>query len=295
MSSLQAKITLRVLRLRAYCWAQGSIPEQRARLKRLTALLPTPKDISITRVDAAGVPAELIHPNSARNGIILYLHGGAYTLGSPRVHREFLARLAKTCQRQVLALDYRLAPEHPFPAALEDCLSAWGWLLLQGFAPEEIAFAGDSAGGGLAASALIALRDGQRALPACAVCLSPWLDLSILPVKTSVQDPVLNQEILDTCAMDYAGLHDPTNPLISPLMADLHGLPPINIQVGEHEILLEQSRQFLEKARQAGVEINLECWQGMFHVFQMVPILPESKRSLEKVAAFLDEKLGGSS
>jgi acetyl esterase/lipase len=131
------------------------------------------------------VRAELIVPSGSRRGIILYLHGGAYALGSPRMHREFLSRLAKTCRRQVLSLDYRLAPEHPFPAAQEDCLSAYDWLLSQGFAPSEIALAGDSAGGGLAAAALLALRDGQKALPACAVLISPWLDLSALPAETA--------------------------------------------------------------------------------------------------------------
>jgi acetyl esterase/lipase len=290
VSSLQAKVTLKILQLSAYGWAKGSIPEQRARLERLTALLRIPKDVSITPANAAGVRTELIVPSGARRGIILYLHGGAYALGSPRMHREFLTRLAKTCRRQVLSLDYRLAPEHPFPAALEDCLSAYDWLLSRGFAPSEIALAGDSAGGGLSAAALLALRDLRRELPACAVCISPWLDLSAVAVKTGVQDPVLNQEILDTYAKAYAGENNPANPLISPLLADLRGLP-INIQAGEHEILLEQSRQFLEKARQAGVELRLDCWPGMFHVFQMVPILPESRRSLKKIAAFLDEKI----
>jgi len=290
VTSIQAKVVLKALQVNAYCWAKGSIPEQRTRLERLTALLWIPKDVRITPVDAFGVPAELIVPSSARKGIILYLHGGAYALGSPRMHREFLSRLAKTCRRQVLSLDYRLAPEHPFPAALEDCLSAYDWLLSQGFAPSEIALAGDSAGGGLAAAALVALRDLHRELPACAVCISPWLDLSALPVKTAPGDPVLNQEVLDTYAKAYAGDNDPANPLISPLLADLRGLPPINIQASEHEILLEQSKQFEEKARQAGVEIRLDCWPGMFHVFQMVPILPESRRSLEKIAAFLDGK-----
>ncbi len=289
MTSIQARVVLKALQVNAYCWAKGSIPEQRTRLEKLTALLWIPKDVSITPVNAAGVPAELIVPSGARRGIILYLHGGAYALGSPRMHREFLTRLAKTSRRQVLSLDYHLAPEHPFPAALEDCLSAYDWLLSQGFAPSEIALAGDSAGGGLAAAALVALRDLHRELPACAVCISPWLDLSALPVKTAPGDPVLNQEILDTYAKAYTGENNPANPLISPLLADLRGLPPINIQAGEHEILLEQSRQFLEKARQAGVEIRLDCWPGMFHVFQMVPILPESRRSLEKIAAFLDE------
>ncbi len=291
MTSIQAKVVLKALQVNAYCWAKGSIPEQRTRLEKLTALLWIPKDVSITPVNAAGVPAELIVPSGAMRGVILYLHGGAYALGSPRMHREFLARMAKACRRQVLSLDYHLAPEHPFPAALEDCLTAYDWLLSQGFAPSEIALAGDSAGGGLAAAALVTLRDEQKAMPACAVLISPWLDLSALPAETGVQDPVLNQVILDTYAKAYAGDNDPANPLISPLLADLRGLLPINIQAGEHEILLEQSKQFEEKARQAGVEIRLDCWPGMFHVFQMVSILPESRRSLKKIAAFLDEKI----
>ncbi|MEL7644868.1 MAG: alpha/beta hydrolase [Anaerolineaceae bacterium] len=295
MSSFQAKITLKILQLHPYSWAEGTIPEQRARLERLTAFLRIPKRVRVTPVDAAGVPAERISTRETRKGIILYLHGGAYALGSPDVHREFLARLSRACRMQVLALNYRLAPEHPFPAALEDCLSAWGWLLSQGFSPAEIALAGDSAGGGLAAAALLALRELRKELPSCAVLLSPWLDLSTSPGQSAARDPVLNPNLLDGYSNAYAAENDPVNPLISPLLADLGGLPPINIQVGEHEILLEQSRQFVQKAEQAGVEISLECWPGLFHVFQMVPILPESKHSLEKIAAFLDEKISANS
>ncbi len=291
MPSIQAKITLKILQFQDFGWSKGSLAEQRLRLEKFTRFLRTTRGVTLSDMDVNGIRAKLFDVAKAKPGIILYLHGGAYALGSVNVHRNFLARLAKACQMKVLAIDYRLAPEHPFPAALVDALSAYQWLLSQGYEPAEIVIAGDSAGGGLAIAALISLRDDSLPLPACAVCISPWVNLACMQEKNrNNNDPLLNPTILEVYSRYYAGESDAANPLISPVFADLHGLPPMLIQVGTNEILLDQVEEFCEKARQANVKIALGSWQGMFHVFQIFPILPETKLSLQNIAQFIAKK-----
>ncbi len=293
MSSIQAKTILKILQLQAFSWAKGSIAEQRSRQEQSTRFFKIPKDVNITSTSADGVRGELIDVPNSKNGIMLYLHGGAYAVGSAKVHREFLTRLVKACQIKVLAIDYRLAPEHPFPAALEDSLTAYKWLFSQGYDPSNIVIAGDSAGGGLAIAVLISLRDRRIPLPACAVCISPWLNLSYTrEMNNNNNDPILNPAILGVFSRHYAGSTDAANPLISPFFANLQGLPPMLIQVGANEILFDEIEQFYEKAHQANVEIVLDCWQGMFHVFQIIPIIPETKLSLEKISNFIANKMG---
>ncbi|HWQ05055.1 MAG TPA: alpha/beta hydrolase [Longilinea sp.] len=292
MSSIQAKIMLKILQFQPFSWAKGSLEDQRSWQEKSTRFFKIPNDVIIKTLSVDGIRAELIDVEGSGNGIILYLHGGAYAVGSVNVHREFLARLAKSCQMKVLAIDYRLAPEHPFPAALEDSLAAYHWLLSQGYDPSNIVIAGDSAGGGLAIATLISLRDGKLPLPACALCISPWLDLSSTPEEiNNNNDPLLNPKILGIYSRYYAGHTDAANPLISPIFADLQGLPPMIIQAGTNEILLDEIQQFYKKACQAGIEIILDCWQGMFHVFQIIPVLPETKLSLEKIANFIVNKI----
>jgi len=292
MASVQAKIALRILQLRPFNWATGSLAEQRSRLETLSRFFSTPKDVSVSELSANGVQAALFDLANSKPGIILYLHGGAYAVGSVTSHRKFLARLAKACQMKVLAIDYRLAPEHPFPAALQDALAAYQCLFSKGYDPSNIVIAGDSAGGGLAIAALISLRDGKLPLPACAVCISPWVNLSGAEKKSNNNhDPLLNPAILNLYARYYIGQADASNPLISPVFADLEGLPPMLIQAGTNEILLSQIEEFYEKARQASVEITLDRWQGMFHVFQIIPILPEARLSLKKIANFIMNKI----
>ena len=292
MTSIQAKITLKVMQLQAFNWAKGSIVAQRARQEKLARIFKIPADVNVEKISVDGIPAELINVENPGKGIILYLHGGAYAVGSAYVHREYLSRLAKACRCKVLAIDYRLAPEHSFPAALEDALRTYDWLIAQGYDPVNIMIAGDSAGGGLAIATLVSLRDGKKPLPACAVCISPWLNLSHTSSKANNNnDPILNPELLGVYSRYYAGHTDPADPLISPIFADLKGLPPILIHAGTNEILLDQIKQFHEKARQAGVEVAIELWDGLFHVFQIVPILPETKLSLEKIAGFVDSKI----
>lgn len=295
MASIQAKIVAKALGFQDFDWAKGTIAEQRAKQEKTARLFKISEDVSVEKRNINGIPAEFISAAGSKPGVILYLHGGAYALGSVSVHREFLSRLAKASQIKVLAIDYRLAPEHPFPDALEDTLSAYHWLISQGHDPATIVIAGDSAGGGLALAALLSLRDSNAPLPACAVCLSPWLNLSYTrETGNNNNDPVLNPAILSTFAHLYAGQADPCSPLISPLFADLHGLPPMLIQAGTNEILIDEIEQLCEKARQSGVAVELDRWPGLFHVFQIVPILPETKRSLEKIAHFIGRKIGHS-
>jgi len=292
MSSFQARIMLKILQLQAFGWAKGSISEQRSRQEKSTGFFKIPKDVIVTNLNVDGVPAELLDVESSKKGIILYLHGGAFALGSVKVHREFLTRLVKACQIKVLAIDYRLAPEHPFPAALEDSLTAYHWLISQGYDPLNIVIAGDSAGGGLVIGTLISLRDHKIPLPVCAVCISPWLNLSYTcENNNNNNDPILNPAILRIFSSYYAGHTDATNPLISPIFANLLGLPPMLIQVGTNEILLDEVRQFHEKALLAGIDIVLDCWQGLFHVFQIIPVIPETKLSIEKIGKFIVNKI----
>lgn len=291
MASLQAKIIQKTLQLQPFSWAKGSITEQRARQEKLANLFRLSKDVIIERLSINGIPAELFDINNSREGVILYLHGGAYSVGSINVHREYLSRLASACRVKVLAIDYRLAPEHPFPSAMEDAMSAYDWLIDQGFNPSKIVLGGDSAGGGLAIAVLVSLLQGQKPLPSSAVCISPWVDLTFTSKKVNNNnDPILNPEILSVFAQQYAAQTAKNHPLISPIFADLRGLPPVLIHAGTNEILLDQIMEFAERARQADVEVELELWQGLFHVFQIIPILPESKLSLEKIAVFVDKE-----
>ncbi len=234
----------------------------------------------------------LLHPT--KKGVILYLHGGAYALGSINVHREYLSRLAIETRRRVFAINYRLAPEHPFPAALEDSLKAYHWLLSQGYDSSEIAIAGDSAGGGLALSTLVALRDASEPLPACAVVISPWVDLTLSgnSIHQNAQnDPILSPKILESFANIYVADNKTHNPLISPLFADLNGLPPLLIHVGTNEILLDDAHRILKKALLAGVKAKLETWEGLFHVFQIIGFIPETELSLKHLSQFIVEHI----
>ncbi|RAQ95576.1 alpha/beta hydrolase [Thermogemmatispora tikiterensis] len=247
-------------------------------------------------VSAGGVPAEwVLPPGKRRRGTVLFLHGGAFVMGSPRSHRGLVARIAAAAQLQALAIDYRLAPEHPFPAALEDTLTAYRWLLREHCPASEAVLIGDSAGGNLVLAALLALRAAGEALPAAAVCLSPAtaLDGKGESLRTHAgRDPVLRVETVGPLVAAYVGNHDPTEPLLSPLYADLHGLPPLLLQVGSDEILLSDVVAFAERARQAGVAVELEIWEGMWHVWQIgAPWMPEATHAIQHIGAFIQRQL----
>jgi len=275
---------------------KGTIAEQRARMDRSARFFRLPADVKTRRVAADGVAAEWIESPGAGEGVLLYLHGGAYALGSVSSHREMIARLVKATGCNALAINYRLAPEAPYPAALEDSLKAYAWLLAGEQDPARIIVAGDSAGGGLAIATLLALRDEGKPLPAGAVCFSPWLDLTASGdsvTRNAGVDPVLTARVLREYAALYAGSHSTSEVLISPLFADLTGLPPLYLQAGSHEILLDDAARFYRKAQQAGVDTRLDVWDGMFHVFQLIPMLPQSKAALKSVGEFVTSVFSG--
>lgn len=240
----------------------------------------------IERIDHLKV--EWIIPDKPA-GTILYLHGGAYTLGSIKTHRSLASMLANHTQMQVLLPEYRLAPEAPFPAGLEDAAAAYRWLLKNGISADELIIAGDSAGGGLALATLLQLRDTDRRLPAGAVLLSPWTDLTMSGKSARSKahlDFILNCKHLTRMAQLYAGGQDLHHPLISPVFADLSDLPPILIQVGTDEILLDDATRLAGRAEKDGCEITLEIFDGMFHAFHMFPFIRETRQAFQSIAIF---------
>lgn len=269
--------------------------EMRAGFERLWDQFVPPPDVTYEPANAGGVRAEWIKPQNARpEQAILYLHGGGYVFGS--IHREMVARMAKTTDRAALLLDYRLAPEHPFPAAVEDALAAYRWLCASGAARRGLIVAGDSAGGGLVVSTLVAAR--YRGLPraAAGVCLSPWTDLALTGgtlESKAVDDPIVSKPLLEQLAGWYLAGADPKAPLASPLYADLTGLPPLLIQVGTAETLLDDARRLAERARAAGVEVTLHEYEGMPHVWQFFgSFLPEARAACDEIGAFVKQHLG---
>lgn len=269
----------------------------RRRIERLAARPPTSREVQVIPVDAGGVPSEWLIPRDAvQDCALLYIHGGAWFMGSSRTHRPFASRLAHASRMRTLSINYRLAPEHPFPEGLEDCISAYDWLLQSGIAPEKIVAAGDSAGGNLTLALLVALRDAGKPLPAGAVGLSPATDLSPAGEWERAgerDDPFFSNMGPNTIIEDYTGGKDPCEPLISPIHADLSGLPPILLHVGENEMLLDCVVRFAERAANAGVDVTLKMWPGMFHVFHMFdPFLPEAKRANRQIVEFMAARTG---
>jgi monoterpene epsilon-lactone hydrolase len=272
----------------------ATIPEQRAAMAAMADGSLPPEGIVVEPVSLGGRPAEWITPDGgAGGGLVLYLHGGGYCIGSLDSHRDLAGRIAVASGCTVVTVDYRLAPEHPFPAALDDAVAAYVDLLALGVEPGGLAIAGDSAGGGLTVAALLALRALDVPLPAAAVCLSPWADLTqSAPAfeHLAALDPMVSKSGLDLMAASYLGATDPRTELASPLFAeDLAGLPPILIEVGQHEVLLDDSTRLAERLDAAGVQVGLTVWPEMIHVFQAFPgsLIPESDQSIAAVGAFL--------
>jgi acetyl esterase/lipase len=243
------------------------------------------------------VPAEWIcAPGIQDDRVLLYFHGGGYVIGSMRTHRVMLSRISRATGVKVLGLDYRLAPESPFPAPVEDALSAYRWLLGNGYSPRNIALGGDSAGGGLVVAALVAMRYMGEPLPAAGVCLSPWIDMEATGASftTNAQvDPSVSKERIVNIARVYLAGKNPRAPLASPMYADLHGLPPLLVQVGSIETLLDDAKTLTERAQAAGVEVTLEVWEDMPHVWQhYAPILPEGQQAVAGIGDFLRKHVG---
>jgi acetyl esterase/lipase len=278
---------------------RGDVPDiatARARLETAAALFQRPPDVRYEPVEAGGVRAELVTAPDADPGrTLVYFHGGAYTAGSIGSHRALATELSRVCGLRVLNVDYRLAPERPHPAAVEDAVAAARFLWKQGVAPERTAFAGDSAGGGLTVAALVALRDAGDPLPGAGVCLSPWTDLTLTRGShrsRAALDPMCRVPALALSRDAYAAGRDAAAPTVSPLFASLAGLPPLLIQVGTAEILLDDATELAANAKRDGVDVTLEVWDEMIHVFQaFFPLLTEGRQAIEKIAAFLRARL----
>ena len=265
--------------------------ERRAQYERAERVFPTPADVKVERVSAPAAPAEWLRPPAATPGrVVLYLHGGGYVIGSPRSHRHLAAAIAGAAAANALLLDDRLAPEHPYPAAVEDATAAYRWLLAQGIAPGSVVIAGDSAGGGLTVATLLALREARVPLPAAGVCISPWVDLTCSGgsyVTKAAADPIVGRAGVEQMARAYLGSTAPREPLASPLFADLRGLPPLLIHVGSEEVLLDDSVQLAERARAAGVDTTLEVYERMIHVWHwFLPMLDEAQTAVEAIGRF---------
>lgn len=248
-------------------------------------------EVTITPVKAGRTRAEWVEPGEVQeHRVILYLHGGGYVAGSPETHRSIVARLCEASAARGLVVDYRLAPEHKFPAAVEDALDAYQWLLGQGVDPKGIAIAGDASGGGLAIATCMALRDAQAPMPAAVVAMSPWSDLAMTSWSTLTlrkEDAALSMTLLALQARHYLQTKNPTEPLASPLYGDFRGLPPHLIHVGSNEILRDDATRLSQKAEEGGIDMSVEVWAGMPHAFQFYSMLPEAAGSLARLGSFI--------
>jgi epsilon-lactone hydrolase len=274
-----------------------TVAERRAQYDRAERVFPVPPEIGVKTVAikperGPEIAAEWLEPPAARAGAaLLYLHGGGYVIGSPRSHRHLAAALGGAAATATLLPDYRLAPEHPFPAAVEDAVAAYRWLLARGVPPAGIVVAGDSAGGGLTVATLLALRDRGLPLPAAGVCISPWVDLTCSGASYATKaadDPIVTQTGVAEMARAYLGSADARTPLASPAFADLAGLPPLLVQVGSEEVLLDDAVTLAERAKAAGVGATLEVWPDMIHVWHWFhPMLDEGRKAIGVIGDFV--------
>jgi acetyl esterase/lipase len=273
-----------------------SVEKRRKTYETLTAKFKIDPAVQHKKVMVNGVPAEwMIPPDAPADRAVLFLHGGAYCLCSVNTHRSLATEIAKAARMRVLSIDYRLAPENPFPAALEDSVNAYHALLYMGTSPGKIAVAGDSAGGGLALALLISLRDAGAPLPAAAVCISPWTDLSLSGESMTAnarKDVILDYETLEESARIYLDAADARTPLASPLFADFYDLPPLLIQVGSDEIILSDAVGVAENARAAGVDVTLDVWDSMQHEWQFAAeFIPEGRQAVTRIGEFLQQHI----
>lgn len=294
--SLRARLVRAIVRLAVapIVSGQGPAPQRRRTLERVSALsrLPPPRGTRRRPADFGGVAGEWIeNQRIAPRRTVLYLHGGAYLMGSPATHRPLTSRLATHWAARVAVPDYRLAPEHPYPAAAEDVFTAYRHLLDQGVDPAGLVVAGDSAGGGLVLACLLQARAAGLPLPAAAVLFSPWVDLAVRSesARRIGRDAMLDQDRLRAAGAEYLAGAAPTTALASPLHADLSGLPRLLIQVTDTEILYDDARHLAERAARAGVASELRLHPGLWHVWQLFAgIVPEADRALAEAAVFLD-------
>ena len=269
--------------------AKRTVQERRDRLDGLANVFPLPDDVARSEIELGGVPCVRLEPPEETGDVLLYLHGGGYGGGSARSHSELAARIARASGATAILPEYRLAPEHPFPAALDDAMAAYRALAeeLSGKGGRLIA-GGDSAGGGLVVAMCVALRDAGEPLPRALSLLSPWLDLTCTSPSWDERfegDPVLDHS-LKAAAERYLAGADPRDPLCSPLFADLSGMPSIFVQVGTHEILYDDAVSFAEEAARAGVQVELEIGHDLIHVWPIFPITPEAVASTARIGRF---------
>ncbi|HEY1362744.1 MAG TPA: alpha/beta hydrolase [Xanthobacteraceae bacterium] len=284
------RLSLRSLKRRAR--SEMTIEQVRQWLDDVTRYVPKPpRGTRVSRVDGGVGGVAVATPQSRADRHVLYLHGGAYCFGKPSHYRDFIWRIAAATGARVLCVDYRLAPEHPFPAALDDAVAAYRGLLAAGAAPSRIAIMGDSAGGGLTLATLLRLRDEGVGLPAAAVALSPWTDLALTGesyVGNAASDPMPAVRHVPGWARHYVAGADPRHPYASPLYGDPAGLPPTLIQVGSDEILRDDAVRMAERMRAAGCSVELEIWPRMPHVWQLFArIVPEGRWAVERIGAFV--------
>ncbi len=277
--------------------AYTTVEEFRVWYERFTAPFDLPDDAMFEQVGAGGVSAEWIStPGVSEDRVVMYLHGGGYMIGSMRTHRSPLSYLSRVSDARVLGVNYRLAPEHPFPAAVEDSVAAYRWLLAEGVSPSRIVIGGDSCGGGLTIATLVALKYFGDPLPAGGISHSGWTDLAHTGESFATKaeaDPLIDKEMLEGMASAYLGDRPRTTPLASPYYADLRGLPPLLVQVGTAEVLLDDSIRLADRAREAGVDVTLTVWDDMPHVWQaFASFLPEAREALEECGEFVKEHTG---
>lgn len=270
----------------------GDVVEQRAVFREMIAGIPLPDDVIATAGELGGVPVVTVEtPGNDVSLVVFYLHGGAYAIGSAADSVGLASDVARRVGARATSVDYRLAPEHRFPAAVDDSVTAYRALLETGTPSSRIAFVGESTGGGLVVATLVALRDAGLPQPACAAVFSPWVDLTVSgesAVTKADADPVLTPRGLRTRALDYLGDTDPATPLASPIFADLAGLPPLLVQVGSHEILLDDAVRLAARAAARDVAVQLQIWPGAPHVFQAyAALLDEAGAALDAAAAFV--------
>jgi monoterpene epsilon-lactone hydrolase len=273
-----------------------SLEDVRLAIKSFDGHFPLASDIKVEPVDAGGVNAEWVTSSESRSErVILYTHGGCYISGSPLTVRECCSRVARAAEAKVLSLDYRLAPEHPFPAALDDVIAAYTWLLESGYQARNIVISGESAGGGLTFAALMKIRDDARLpMPALGVPISPWIDMTLQhkSLKCNVSRDIASTVPLEIGARLYVGSSDPRGPYVSPLFGDLAGLPPLLIQVGGGEVLLDDGIAIAHEARRQGVDMTLEVWPEMVHVWHWYATeLDEGREAIESIGEFIKRRL----
>ena len=295
MSTEQRETLDAILRQSAFP-ADADVTEQRRLLRELLSAQPLPADVTVAAAALGDVPtAEITVDGVEPRHVVLYFHGGVYVMGDAALAADLASQIGRRTDAKVISVDYRLGPEHPYPAAVDDALAAYEALLRNGIAPADVAFAGESAGGGLAVATLVNARDNGLPLPAAAFVMSPYADLTLAGATMQTRrevDPLMSLEALQARVADYTSGHDAGVGLISPIFADLSGLPPLIIQAGSHEVLLDDAVRLARQAAIADVEVTLDITPGVPHVFQAYyPILDEAGAALDRAGQLLSAHL----